>query len=78
MTLKKHLQYSSLYLYNSEYYLVLNNIAMKLSDFKIFCHAITEFGSYVKNHILFERKLKEYGKIIINQDAIGTCLKYFK
>lgn len=51
---------------------------MKLPDFKIFCNAITEFGFYVKNHVLFARKLKEYGKLIIKHDVIETCLKYFK
>lgn len=75
--LKGKLKSSILYSYNSEYYLVLNNIRMKLSDFKAFCYAITEFASYVKGHVLFERKLKEYGKLIIKQNAIGTCNKYF-
>lgn len=75
--LKGKLKSSILYFYNSEYYLVLNNIRMKLSDFKTFCYAITEFASYVKGHVLFERKLKEYGKVIIKQNAVGTCNKYF-
>ncbi len=75
--LKGKLKSSILYSYSSEYYLVLNNVRMKLSDFKAFCYAITEFASYVKGHILFERKLREYGKIIIKQNAIGTCSKYF-
>jgi len=71
------LKSSVLYLYNSEYYLVLNNIRMKLDDFKVFCYAITEFASHVKEHTLFERKLKEYGKLIIKQNAVETCIKYF-
>jgi len=75
--LKNKLKSSMLYLYNSEYYLILNNIRINLKDFKTFCYAVTEFGSYVKNCTLFERKLKEYGKIIIKQNAIGTCVKYF-
>ena len=76
-SLKGKLKSSILYSYNSEYYLVLNNVRMKLSDFKAFCYAITEFASYVKGHVLFERKLKEYGKLIIKQNAIGICNKYF-
>ena len=75
--LSSKLKSSILYSYNSEYYLILNNVRMKLADFKTFCYAITEFGSYVKEHTLFERKLKEYGKVVIKQNAIDTCLKYF-
>lgn len=77
MPLKCKLQTSSLYAYNAEYYLVLSNVKMKLADFKKFCFATTEFASYVKNCLLFERKLKEYGKVIIKQNVIETCIKYF-
>jgi len=75
--LKSRLKSSVLYAYNSEYYLVLNNIRINLKDFKTFCYAITEFGSYIKDCALFERKLKEYGKVVIKQNAIETCSKYF-
>lgn len=74
----KKIKNSSLYLYNDSYYLVLNNMRITISDFKVFCNAITEFGTFVNNPILFERKIREYGKTIINEHAIFTGFKYFK
>lgn len=68
----------SLYLYNGSYYLVLKNIRITVEDFKVFCTAISEFGTFVSDPALFERKIKEYGKLIINEYAISTSLKFFK
>ena len=52
---------------------------MKLSvtDLKTFSYTISEFASRVRNEELLEKKLKEYGKVIIAKNAITTCLKYF-
>ena len=72
------LKNTSLYLYNSTYYLILKNMKITIQDFKTLCTAITEFASFVNNPYLIERKLKEYGKLIINERAISTSLKYFK
>lgn len=69
---------SSLYLYNSSYYLILKNMRITIEDFKTFCTAITEFATFVNNASLLERKFKEYGKLIIPERAISTSLKYFK
>lgn len=69
---------SSLYLYNSSYYLVLKNMRITIADFKNFCNAICEFAGLVSTPSLFERKLEEYGKLIIKEQAISTSLKYFK
>lgn len=69
---------TALYLYNSSYYLILQNMRITLPNFRAFSAAITEFGSFVNNPVLFESKLKEYGKLIIPEHAISTGLKYFK
>ena len=74
----KKIKNSSLYLYNSEYYLVLTNMRITIADFKIFCNAITEFAVYTLNPVLMERKLVEYGKLVMENHAISTGLKYFK
>ena len=74
----KKIRNSSLYSYNSSYYLILSNMRITVADFKLFCNAITEFGTFVNTPSLFERKIKEYGKLIINEHAISTGLKYFK
>lgn len=66
-----------LYSYNDNYYLVLNNILADLSLIKSFCALIAEFSSYISNSDLFEKKLNEYGKIIVKNNAIETCCKYF-
>lgn len=68
---------SSLILFNNKYYLILNNLKLKMPDLKKFSCIVSEFATPVKNEILLERKLREYGKFIIPRDAIYTCLKYF-
>lgn len=68
---------SSLVLFKGKYYLILNNCKLTLQELKNFSCTVSEFASRAKNEILLERKLKEYGKIIISKNAITTCLKYF-
>lgn len=68
---------SSLVLFKGKYYLILNNCKLTLQELKNFSCTVSEFASRAKNEILLERKLKEYGKIIIPKNAITTCLKYF-
>ena len=72
------LKNSSLVLYKGTYYLILINLRLNVTDLKSFSYTISEFSSRVKNEELLERKLKEYGKVIISKNAIATCLKYFK
>ena len=72
-TLKKSL----LYLYNDNYYLILNDLKLNTSELKKLAFIMSEFGNSVINEFLFERKLKEYGKVIMPKNAILTCLKYF-
>jgi len=73
----KKLRNASLILYKNNYYLVLNSVKLSSSELKSYSYGISEFASFVRNEALFERKLKEYGSIIINKNAISTCLKYF-
>ncbi len=42
-----------------------------------FCSAITEFAHFVDNSELFEKKITEYGKLIIKENAIQACTEYF-
>ena len=72
-----NLKNSSLILLKGKYYLVLNNLKLSIPDLKSFSYTAAEFASRIINEDLFERKLKEYGKIIIPKNAISTCLKYF-
>lgn len=71
------LKSSSLILFKNNYYLILNNIRLNVADIKSFSYVISEFASKSKNEILLERKLKEYGKIIFEKNAISICLHYF-
>lgn len=73
----KKIKKAILYSYNDCYYLVLNNILADLNLLKSFCSLISEFSSYISNSDLFEKKLNEYGKIAIKNNAISTCCKYF-
>lgn len=68
---------STLYLYKSQYYLCFHINEKNISSFKSIHYSIIEFGSQINNSELFERKLKEYGKIIFKTNAIGNCVKNF-
>ena len=71
------LKKSSLYLYKSNYYLCLYINEKDLDFFKSIHYSIIEFASHINNSELFERKLKEYGKIIFKTNAINNCVKHF-
>jgi len=71
------LKNSSLYLYKSKYYLSLYVHEKNIPSFKPMHYLIIEFASYINNSDLFERKLKEYGKVIFKTNAIYNCIKHF-
>ena len=71
------LKKSTLYSYASKYYLVININNIKIDIFKTLHCSIIEFGKYISNSDLFERKLIEYGKVIYKTNAIGKCTKVF-
>ena len=68
---------TSLYKYNSKYYLCINILNKNLNDFKFLHYAIAEFGSHVNNSDLFKRKLNEYGKVNFKANAIKNSIKIF-
>lgn len=71
------LKKSALYLYKSKYYLCLNINQKDINFFKQLHYEIIEFASHINNSDLFERKLKEYGKVIFKANAINNCVKHF-
>ena len=72
------LKSSSLVLYKDSYYLILHNLKFNFKDLRSFSYVVSEFATHLKNEDLLENKLKEYGKVIINKNAINTCLKFFR
>jgi len=68
---------ASLYEYNEKFYLVLTDVKMNNNLLKSFCSAISEFAHFVDSSDLFESKLLEYGKMIMKDSAIDTCICYF-
>ncbi len=66
-----------LYFYNDRYYLLFSNINNEHENIKLLYTLITEFGTYVYNCNLFTKILSEHGKIIIKNNAIKTCIKFF-
>ena len=72
------LKKSSLYLYNSNYYLCITVSNKNIDLFKTLYYAIIEFATNISNPDLFERKLIEYGKSIFKTNAINNCIKYIK
>lgn len=67
----------SLYLYHEKYYLVFSKINVNSNLLKMFCSSITEFAHFVEHSELFEHKLCEYGTLLMQDNAIDTCLKHF-
>lgn len=63
----------SLYYYKN-YYLVMEDIHLDLQPLKNICSIFSEFGKYVHNANLFEKKLQEYGNVIIKENAINTVI----
>lgn len=68
---------TALYEYNCKYYLAFKNVHGTLEELKGFCSSITEFGTYINNSDLFERKLIEYGTKIIENNALNVILEKF-
>lgn len=67
----------SLYTYKNIYYLVFSGINPLNPDLNRFYSSLTEFGTYVNTPELFSRKLIESGKLIMKNNAVKTCYKYF-
>lgn len=68
---------SILYEYGSSFYLIFTDINLDAEIVNFVCPAITEFAHFVDNSELFEKKISEYGKMIIEKDALSTCIKHF-
>lgn len=68
---------NTLYLYNNKYYLVFDRINIDYPDLKVLYSSITEFATYIQFSNVFVAKMKESGKLIINNNALATCKRYF-
>lgn len=68
----------SLYLYKSQYYLILNNINTQHTDLKKFYSCIVEFATCINNPDLFISKLLECGHLVVKNNALKTGLNHFK
>ena len=66
-----------LYEYNSQFYLVLNNINTSFSNLKKLFSCITEFASCISNSEVFERKIYENGKLIMRHNAVSIGIRHF-
>lgn len=75
--INKLLYKSNLYLYNSDYYLSLHITESNSDILKTFYSIISEYSTHVTNSELFEKKLDEYGDVIIKNTCMKNCMKYF-
>lgn len=67
----------TLYKYKELYYLVFSHINPDYKYNKKLFSLLTEFSTYQNNPELFSRKLCECGEVIIKNNAIKICQKYF-
>lgn len=66
-----------LYNYRNNYYLRFSDMNTKHSKIKQLYASISEFGTYVENADIFGKKLNECAKVILKNNAIKNCLKFF-
>lgn len=67
----------NLYFHDDSYYLVIKNTNLEYKYLKDFYTSIVEFSHLVHNANLFERKLVEYGNLIMKDTAIDICMQHF-
>lgn len=67
----------TLYEYKEKYYLLLDSIHSDIVSKLKFYATITEFAKYVTNSKLFACKLKEFGTLIMKNNALQIGLKHF-
>ena len=67
----------TLYEYKEKYYLLLDLIHSDIVSKLKFYATITEFAKYVTNSKLFACKLKEFGTLIMKNNALQIGLKHF-
>lgn len=66
-----------LYSYKNAYYLCFSNINTSHPSVKRLYTIISEFGTYIDDSELFARKLIECGKVVMKNNAIKNCVKFF-
>lgn len=67
----------TLYTYQTNYYLLINQINLDYPGLRYFYSTISEFGKFVNTPSLFKNKLLEYGTLVMKHNAIKTCIKHF-
>lgn len=66
-----------LYAYQSNYYLIFTDINVNADVAKFICLTITEFAHYIDHSNLFEKKITEYGNLIMKDFAITKTIEHF-
>lgn len=69
---------NSLYSFKDKYYLVFNNLHLNETLFKNISSILSDFGDYVPYPNMFYYKLKEYGEILIEKNAINKIKSVYK
>lgn len=75
--IKKVSKNISLYLYNSVYYLMMENINTDYIYLKRFYFALSEFGDFTSFSPNFKNKLVEHGNVIFKKHAITKAISFF-
>lgn len=67
-----------LYFYKGSYYLCFLDLNADNDKVRQLYTVITEFGTYIDGTEVALKKLMECGKLVIKNNAIKTCVQYFK
>lgn len=68
---------TTLYYYQNTYYLHFKDFNLENERNRQINTIINEFATRIEKSDIFVKKLNEYGKIIIKNNALKTCVKYF-
>lgn len=68
---------NSLYLYENNYFFIMNDLTLADNLLNKLCLILTEFSIFIENPKVFFDKLNEFGNIIIENNAVNTCISNF-
>lgn len=68
---------TSLYYYNSSYYLLISGINANYEHLNLFFSVLSEFADRVENNKNFDAKLFEHGKPIFKRNAVSNTINIF-
>jgi len=68
---------NSLYIYENSYFFIINELLLSDNLLDKLCLILIEFSTFVENPQNFFQKLNELGNLVIEDNAVSTCISNF-